>query len=119
MTFTITLPLPPSANRYWRVPKALGRPILSAEARAYKLEAERLIKARGKFVALSCDVQVDIDWYRARRAGDLDNALKVTLDSLKGLVYLDDKQVARIVAHRYDDKNNPRVVVRVQPIASP
>lgn len=109
---TITLPLPPSANRYWR--NFRGRTVVSAEAKAYKEQAAWLARAAGMEL-IEGDVSVTMRIYRAAKRGDTDNFLKVGLDSLNGIAYSDDSQIVRIVAERYDDKKNPRVEVEVTP----
>lgn len=106
----LTLPVPPSANRYWRVVN--GRPIVSAEARAYKLAVQQLCAEKG-VKPIQGDVCVSLTVFRARKSGDLDNFQKVALDALKGACYADDKQIVQIVSFRYDDKANPRVEVNV------
>lgn len=108
---TFTLPLPPSANRYWRI--ARGRIYRSSEATAYKTEAGYLALAAG-VRPLAGPVAVTITIFRARQAGDLDNFLKVALDSLSGIAYADDKQIVKITAERREDKHNPRAVVSVE-----
>ena len=106
----ITLPYPPSANRYWRVVN--NRPIISAQARAYKDEAGWLAKAQG-VQPQTGDLAVTIAVYRPQRRGDLDNVLKVLLDALIGIAYEDDSQITEINAKRFDDKDNPRVEIDV------
>jgi crossover junction endodeoxyribonuclease RusA len=101
-----TLPEPPSANRYWRVFR--GRAVTSAEARAYKKKVAVLLHGTRP---LKGDVCVRVEWHRGRKSGDLDNRLKCALDSLKGLAFKDDKQVVTIYAFRFEDKQNPRIVV--------
>lgn len=110
-TFTFTLPYPPSANRYWR--NVNGRMVVSANARAYKTEVGWTVKGKVK-EPLSGDVCVKVSIFRPRRSGDLDNTLKVLLDSLKGIVFFDDEQVVEIRANRFEDKANPRAEVRVE-----
>jgi len=87
----LTLPWPPSVNRYWR--QVNGRAILSAEGRRYKQE----VSACCIFVGakpLSGPVAVDIIAVRPdKRRRDLDNLLKATLDSLTPWVWEDDSQV--------------------------
>jgi Holliday junction resolvase RusA-like endonuclease len=61
------------------------------------------------------EVALLITVFRPRKTGDLDNHLKVLLDSLNGVAYKDDKQVAEIFISRFEDKENPRVEVRVMP----
>lgn len=110
---SLVLPYPPSANRYWR--NVNGRMVKSEEARRYQTKAGWIAKASG-FDCTSGDVAVTLRVYRPQRRGDLDNSVKVLLDSLKGIIYEDDNQVAVIHAERYDDKNNPRVDVLVEEI---
>jgi crossover junction endodeoxyribonuclease RusA len=107
---TLTLPLPPSANRYWRKYKNVM--VVSDEAVAYKQEVATLCRTLD-LTPFDGDVCVHIDVYRKQRSGDLDNRLKVTLDSLRGILYHDDKQVVEIHARRFDDKKNPRVEVKI------
>ncbi len=58
-------------------------------------------------------VSVNVRVYRPARRGDLDNCLKVLLDALKGIAFVDDSQVVHIHARRYEDKANPRAEVTV------
>jgi crossover junction endodeoxyribonuclease RusA len=102
----LKLPVPPSANRYWRTYN--GRVTVSAEASAYKSEVGWLCS---QVQPLAGDVAVSVTVYRERKAGDLDNYLKVLLDALKGILYPDDKAVVEIQAYREDDKDDPRVMV--------
>lgn len=97
----LTLPEPPSANRYWKVWR--GRAVKSKEARAYALQVKYLAIQQHVRAPITGDVALTVHWYRARRAGDLDNRLKCLLDSLKGITYADDKQVRRFTAERFDD----------------
>ena len=102
----VCLPIPPSANRYWR--NFNGRVVVSPEASSYKSEVGWLCKQVPQF---SGNVAVSVTVFRARKAGDLDNYMKVLLDALKGIMYPDDKAVTEIHAYREDDKESPRVIV--------
>lgn len=108
----VTLPYPPSSNRYWRMVK--GRMIVSAEARKYRQCAADLALASG-MKSLSGEVVVRLAVYRPARRGDLDNTLKVLLDSMRGVAYPDDSRIVRLEASRFDDKANPRVEFEVEP----
>lgn len=110
----LVLPYPPSANRYWKTWR--GRTVKSAEARAYALAVGMLCRA-ARAKPLAGPVVVSIGVYRPRRAGDLDNRIKVTLDSLRGHAFEDDEQVVELHAYRHDDKARPRVEVEVSPVA--
>lgn len=136
---TLVLPWPVSANRYWRtyMPKGFKAPVtvLSSEAKAYKSEVGWLARAAGIRTPISGRVAVSYvlypkrpqDW--ARRAAkdpagwddtvqciDLDNAQKVLMDSLKGVVIDDDKWVRRIHAERAEPDGDARMIVTIRPI---
>jgi crossover junction endodeoxyribonuclease RusA len=138
----LVLDYPVSANVYWRtrvVPAAPGRPAMamtyvSPEAKAYQKKVLAAARTAGVMAPMDGRVQIDVrlypnrpqDWQkRQRQLGanwddgvrciDLDNANKVLLDSLKGVVFIDDSwQVRRMVAERMEpDHLGARVVVRV------
>ena len=110
---SLVLPLPPSANRYWRTFRNVV--VVSDEARAYKTGVKQSAKEQGA-VVLSGPVAVYLDVYRSRKSGDLDNRLKVALDALKGVAFEDDAQVVEIHARRFDDKNNGRIEITIETI---
>ncbi|MBO4119861.1 RusA family crossover junction endodeoxyribonuclease [Cupriavidus gilardii] len=133
---TLTLPYPVSANRYWRtyMPRGFKAPVttLSAEAKAYKQEVGWLARAAGVHAPIVGRVAVSYtlypnrpqDWQkRMRRDGarwddtvqciDLDNAQKVLMDALKGIVFEDDRWVRRITAERAEPDGEARLVVTV------
>ena len=102
--YAFTLPVPPSANRYWRIWN--NRIVVTDEARAYKQAV--FLKLR-EYEPLRGDVGVNFTVFRPARRGDLDNYVKILFDALNGLVWLDDMQVVKISMYRADDKHNPRV----------
>lgn len=104
----LTLPVPPSANRFYR--KYRNRMVISDEGEQYKADVVKLGKG---LTPLTGDIAITYRWYRKIKSGDLDNRGKCLLDSLQGVLYLNDKQIVRLVAERYDDKHNPRVEVEV------
>lgn len=136
-TIKLTLPYPVSANRYWRtyMPKGFSAPVttLSAEAKDYKAAVRHLAKQAGVREPIACRVQIDYtlypkrpqDWERRAAKNplhwddtvqciDLDNAQKVLLDALKGVVIQDDGwQVRRIHAERGVPDGEARIVVVV------
>src|SRR5262245_3828800 len=107
----LTLPYPPTANLYWRHWR--GRLVTSTEARAYKLKVGQVCAA-ARLKPLDGPVHVFAEVYRPARRGDLDNSLKVLLDSIKGFAFHDDSQVSRIEVGRHEDKENPRVEITVE-----
>jgi Holliday junction resolvase RusA-like endonuclease len=101
--------MPPSANVYWRWSKRRGVH-RSKKAKAYIAKVRRLYAPR----PLTERVSVRIDVHLCR--GDVDNRVKVTLDALKGLAFVDDKQVRSFEVHGYESSSKTdRVVVRIEP----
>ena len=76
----LTLPWPPSVNRYWRAVK--GRVIISAEGRAYRkaVADQVLIQCCAKHYAAKMKVEIEA-WRPDNRRRDLDNLLKAALDA--------------------------------------
>lgn len=109
---TFELPYPVSANVYWR--NFRGRMVKSAEAKNYQASAGWLAKAAGVGDPIDGDVSFSVRLFRPQRRGDLDNRLKVLIDSLNGIAWNDDSQVVEIHAYLDDDKRNPRAVVTIE-----
>lgn len=120
----LILPYPVSANRYWisfyakHVKRVFTGP--TKEAKAYKRDAAQLAKAQGVRVIAEGLVELRVRLVPANRiCMDLDNALKVTIDALKGIAYADDNQIWRIHAERDEpDGGHARVeveILRMQP----
>lgn len=104
------LPMPPSANVYWRNIK--GKTLVSEDAKNYKKEVAKLAHRLGMRPAKG-NVVLTIQVYRNQASGDLSNRIKVVEDALIGVAYADDAQVTEIHAFRYDDKGNGRIVVSI------
>lgn len=111
MSITLSLPSPPSSNRYWR--NYNGRIVVSQEAKAYKAECGWMAKSQMDCEPLTGDVAVSVRWFRPARRGDLQNRQKIFLDALQGIAYVDDKQVAELHMYRDYDKANPRIEVEI------
>jgi len=132
---SVTLPYPVSANRYWRSYGRGGRAIvtLSAEAAEYKARAAiawgaekpiagrialhvRLYPARPQDWAKRA-AQSPGAWDDSVRCLDLDNALKVLIDALKGRAYDDDRQIWAIYAERMTpDEFGARVHITIKQV---
>ena len=110
---TLTLPYPPSANRYWRYVK--NHPTVSADAKAYREGAGMMARHQG-IAPFTGHVALHINLYRPQRSGDLDNRIKILCDALKGVAYNDDAQIVEIHARLHDDKANPRAEVEIREV---
>lgn len=111
---------------------------VSSEAKAYKAHVLAVARAAGIVEPIKGRVQIEIcmypnrpqDWQkRMRQLGaawddgvrsiDLDNANKVLLDSLKGVVIEDDGwQVRRLTSERMEPDGAARVVVTITAMAT-
>lgn len=94
---SLILSVPPSANAMYRSER--GRVHKSSAYRFWLKKArlairEQMEEARAEMFRST--VGVHIEWCRKHRRGDLDNKCKPVLDSMKGLVFHDDRQVNRI-----------------------
>lgn len=68
-------------------------------------------------------IKLTVKLYRPMRRGDLDNRLKTLLDALtfsekegQPGAWFDDEQIEELHAFRYDDKENPRAELLVEPV---
>lgn len=104
------VPVVESANRVWRAAK--GRTYKSAKARG---DAEAAALKFGRIAPLTGPVVVRIVWVRQRKAGDLDNKAKASLDLLKGIAYGDDAAVVELHMVRVDDGSPARLEITVEP----
>lgn len=132
----LSLPYPPSANRYWRQATIRGRAVIypSKEAKEYKATVSRLAKLAGIRQPHDGRIALTVrlfpnrpqDWARRARRDpytwddtvqciDLGNCEKVLSDALNGVAWVDDKKHRRIVLERMEpDDRGPRVEVEIQ-----
>ena len=110
----LRLPVPPSANVYWR--KYCNRMVRSSEAEVFIASVALLAgKLRTHGWPTTLPVSLSFVWYRGKAAGDLDNRNKALLDALQGIVYYNDRQVREMHAKLDDtDKGRPRMEVTVK-----
>lgn len=141
----LTLPYPISANRYWetRVVKAkatsrmMALTYVSKEAKDFKEHVGWLARAAGVREPIAGRVAITytlhphrpLDYLRRIKrdpAGwedtvqciDLDNAQKVLLDALKGVVIEDDRWVRSIFAVRGEPVEGGKLVVTISPVVA-
>lgn len=118
----LTLPYPISANRYWvsfyaaKLKRVCVGP--TGDAKAYKAECGWLAKQAGYRQPTTRQVIVSITLVPKNGiVMDLDNCLKVSIDALKGIVYVDDKQVREIHARYGQPDGKGALIVDVTEIS--
>lgn len=111
----LTLPYPPSANRYWRVAK--NRIYRSSEANAYIEQVQSLCNLEN-VEPMEGNIAVTLEVYRPRQSGDLDNRAKICLDAIQSYAYHNDNQIVEIHATRHDDKRNPRIELTIEEVTA-
>ena len=110
----LTLPFPPSANRYWRSKIVNSRVSVykTTEARAYQELAYWTAKQQGA-KPLKGPVILRGTIFFPNKRGDLSNRIKVVEDALQGAAYVNDSQVVRIDLSKAIDKSDPRVELEI------
>lgn len=100
----MVLPYPVSANRYWRI--AQNRHYHSKEALAYRRDVA-LIALRGGYakpyqgdvvVRLALCPELTRKGVASKTRLDLDNCMKVALDALQDVAFVNDKQIVELSA---------------------
>lgn len=117
---SVTLPYPPSANRYWRINPHTCRPYRSSEAGDYIEAVGWACVAQGCTEPTQETVALHLQFaHAAGRRIDLSNGIKVLEDALQGYAYADDKQVVHLEAELVllPRKSEPYVIVTVTPRA--
>ena len=115
MKIDLTLPEPPSSNRYYRT--FHNRVVRSAEANKYRADVWAIVRREKLELAFpEATIRVEMRWYRSRKSGDLDNRAKVALDALNGLIWTDDKQIVELHLYRYEAPREGRLEMTVEAI---
>lgn len=109
----LVLPVPPSANRWWR--NVNGRMVKSKDARDYQANVLGRV-GRQELIYKPRRVKVTVRWFREMKSGDLDKRLGVLLDALQGICYESDSQIVEIHAYR-SDEGTGRIEVEVEEAA--
>jgi len=112
----LTLPWPPSVNRYWRL--ARGRLYLGRAGRDFRAavaaQVHESVKPQAMFKTTERLAIVIQAYPPDKRRRDLDNLLKATLDSLEHAgVFPDDEQLDRIFIQRNNVRRGGELEVSI------
>ncbi|MDP2322552.1 MAG: RusA family crossover junction endodeoxyribonuclease [Gammaproteobacteria bacterium] len=123
MSLNITLPFPPSLNRYWRhvVIGRSARVLISKEGREYREAVTRHIATLGLGPAMTNRLSVHIKVYPPdRRQRDLDNMLKAALDAIQAAgVFENDGQIDELTVRRRKMLKGGQITVDIYDIEPP
>jgi crossover junction endodeoxyribonuclease RusA len=100
-SYAIRLEYPPSINSYWR--RAGHRIYLSPAGKRFKSDtAIDVLAALGKVEPLTgrLGVQIELVAPNKVRDSDIDNRIKCVLDSLEGLLFINDSQIVELIVKR-------------------
>lgn len=92
---------PLSVNKLYR-----GRRFSTKEHVIYKEELAIYARQQWKKQPLEGDIRVKVTFNVENKRSDLDNLLKAFLDSFKGIVWKDDRQICEIQAKRIISKEH-------------
>lgn len=106
----ITLPIPVSANRYWR--HGNGHNYKSEAAIAYCEQVGWLCR-EAQLEPTVNQVEITMHVHLKDKRRDVDNCTKVLFDALQGHVYQNDRQIVAYHVYRHEVKSNPRVELTV------
>jgi crossover junction endodeoxyribonuclease RusA len=84
----LILPYPPSVNHLYATFR--GWRITSAKGRKFKSDIAVLARRQGARL-LAGNLSVTFRMFKPRKAGDLNNRLKISQDALKGICFAEDK----------------------------
>ena len=111
----LTLPWPPSVNRYWR--SYMGRVLISAEGRKYRRAVAEQVLIQGENKQVDYAMKVEIKAYRPdRRRRDLDNLLKAVLDSMVHAGVMEDDALVEDLRVYWADEVGGMVKVTIEGI---
>jgi crossover junction endodeoxyribonuclease RusA len=139
----VVLPYPPSTNQLWKptwvtiAGRRVPTMVLTPEGKKYKTDCGWLVKRAGirKPMAGFIDLTARLyptrpqDWQaRMRKLGaywdadvqclDVDNAIKIPIDALKNVAFMDDRMVWKITIERCEpDAQGARLEIDIAPHA--
>lgn len=114
--FFATFSLPPSINRTYKTATVNGHATLykSAEAKAW---SEEVLWTTKNQTPLTGDCAVFLTYYFPTKSRDIDGSIKISMDTLQGIAFVNDRQVTILVVEKRIDKQHPRMEVEVRAVS--
>lgn len=91
-----------------------GRRHLSAAAKSYKEDIGWIAKGKMMNKSSFINVMIKIDFYFKNNMTDTNNCIKLILDAMEGIVYVNDRQIVEEHYFRKFDKKNPRFEIIIE-----
>ena len=123
-TFIVIKQIPVSLNRLYQPickRKADGKVypsiIKSADAKKFTTIVHMEAMKQKCINIIDADVKMMVDFcYKGKRSRDIDNVLKLLLDSLNGVMYKDDSQIVELTIRKHKDQVEDEIVVMVEEV---
>lgn len=107
---------PKSTNHIYKVNCSRGFPTvyMTKEGKALKESYQWQAKSQWRGKPLEGNIHIEVELYfKDKRVRDIDNYSKILLDSLTGIVWIDDKQIQKMTISKHIDKDNPRIELKI------
>lgn len=99
---------PPTTNNIYRHKGSIT--FMTAEGRATKEGYQWECKSQYHNKIIENPISVVVEFYfKDKLRRDLDNFLKIVLDSMTGILWKDDSQIIELTLRKFIDKENSRV----------
>ena len=88
---------------------------MSAEGKALKESYQWQIKSQWKEELTEKPIEVDIKlFFHDKRKHDVDNYLKILLDSCTGIIWKDDSQIIKMTVEKFYTPMEPRIELTIK-----
>ncbi len=109
----ITLPGEPKSTNHIYKMRSFGKFVsmyMSAEGKKIKSDYTILARSQFKQQPIADDLEITVTLYfGTKRKHDIDNYCKLLLDSLTGVLWVDDSQITKMTIEKLYSKENPRI----------
>lgn len=100
--------MPPSDNHLYGMKGK--KKFMYQEGKDWKEEAQIIAKSTYKRKPTTKPLTMTINFY-LKRDRDVHGSGKLIADSLEGIVYVNDKQIKKMIFEKFIDKENPRIEI--------